>query len=87
MYDLVYGFVASNISQKIIADAMKETVKEDKASTLISSVLRGHKGRMKHNYIEDYSKVAENAIMKYKSLDPKSKLQNILFWIFQKKTK
>ncbi len=39
------------------------------------SLLRGHKGRLKYNDTEQYPKVAENAIEKYKNL-PSSELQN-----------
>ena len=66
----------SNISQKILDDAMNEIIKEDNASTTISSALSGHKGRMKHNYIKDYPKIAQSAIMKYKGLEQKKEIQN-----------
>jgi hypothetical protein len=46
------------ISQKALDDAIKEIIKEDTASTTISSVSRGHKGRKEHNYIYNYPQPA-----------------------------
>ena len=56
---------------------MNSTIdREHKKAKLIQSVLKGLKGRLKHNYSKDYPKVAEIAIIKYESLDPKKELRN-----------
>ena len=38
-------------------DAIKEVDQENKASTLIGSVLRGHKGRKTHSITKEYPEV------------------------------
>jgi hypothetical protein len=68
---------ASQISQKTLDDAMKEIIKEDEASTTISSALRGHKGRKKHNIIKNYPQQALKRQLELSNTQPSTKLQSV----------
>jgi hypothetical protein len=68
---------ASQISQKTLDDAMKEIIEEDTSSTTISSALRGHKGRKKHNYIKNYPQQALKRQLELSNTQPSTNLQNV----------
>jgi hypothetical protein len=68
---------ASQISQKTLDDAMKEIIKEDEASTTISSILRGHKGRKRHNIIKNYPQQALKRRLEVSNTQPSTNLQSV----------
>ncbi len=56
---------------------MKEIIKEDAASTTISSALRGHKGRKKHNIIKNYPQQALKRRLEVSNTQPSTNLQSV----------
>ena len=66
---------ASQLSSSILEDAMKDINREDKAATTISSVLRGHKGRLDHTYIKKYPELVNKRLEQVKQMDPQNLLQ------------
>jgi hypothetical protein len=67
--------ITSQLSNSILEDAIKEVNKEDKAATLIGSVLRGHKGRLNHTYIKKYPELVNKRLEQVKQMDPQNLLQ------------
>ena len=60
----------SQFSSSILDDAINEIEKEDRASTLIGSAFRGHKGRSDYNYIKEYPKIAAKRLEEIKKMTP-----------------
>ena len=65
----------SQQSDSILEDAIKEVDQENKASTLIGSVLRGHKGRKTHSITKEYPEVINKRLEQVKEMDPQNLLQ------------
>ena len=56
MKEIKQNVKAAQISKQTLDDAMKELIKEDTASTKLSSAFKGHKGRKECNYIGGQSR-------------------------------
>ena len=65
----------SQLSNSILEDAMKEVKEENKAATLISSVLSGHKNRKMHSLRKKYPELVNKRLELVKQMEPQNLLQ------------
>ena len=65
---------AAQLSNSLLDNAVKEVDSENKASTTISAVLRGHKGRLDHSYMKNYPEIAKKRLEDVKKMDPRTEL-------------
>ena len=67
---------AAQLSNLILDNAVKEVDSENKASTTISAVLRGHKGRQRHSLLKKYPEIAKKRLEDVKIMQAQELLQN-----------
>jgi hypothetical protein len=77
MKEIKQNVKAAQISKQTLDDAMKELIKEDTASTKLSSAFKGHKGRKEYNYIKNYPQQALKRQLEVSNTQPSTNLQNL----------
>jgi hypothetical protein len=77
MKEIKQNVKAAQISKQTLDDAMKELIKEDTASTKLSSAFKGHKGRKEYNYIKNYPQQALKRQLEVSNTQPSTNLQNV----------
>ena len=65
------------IKQNVKAAQISKQTLEDTAATTISSILRGHKGRKRHNIIKNYPQQALKRRLEVSNTQPSTNLQNV----------